>query len=215
MPIIGADLVLAGNPRFRIFSTISIGYGSVDRSDSSTDTSTSTSRLALVDRVLSAVRAPSAPYPPATYSEILAPACTGGRSGSLLLTQPDAACTVNGVASRSCNGPFCPKSVMRTTTRSGLSILNESASSPERSSVPGGSASTRRCARDQSAGDRRITLEIDCGAAFSGVEVLEQTTPMWIRNAAGKRSPVAQRIAGRRLDLGDLGTEVDEQLGEI
>src|SRR3979490_48588 len=147
MPIIGPDLVLAGNPRFRIFSTISIGYGSVDRSDSSTDTSTSTSRLALVDRVLSAVRAPSAPYPPATYSEILAPACTGGRSGSLLLTQPDAACTVNGVASRSRNGPFCPKSVMRTTTRSGLSILNESASSPERSSVPGGSASTRRCAR--------------------------------------------------------------------
>ena len=58
MPIIGADLVEVGNPRLRIFSAISIGYGSVDSSDSNTETSTSMNRS---DVVLNAVSPASAP----------------------------------------------------------------------------------------------------------------------------------------------------------
>jgi hypothetical protein len=63
-----------------------------------------------------------------------------------VLIQPDAACMVSGVATRSRSGPKWPKSEIRTTTRPGRSASKTRAPSPKRSSVPGPRASTSTCA---------------------------------------------------------------------
>jgi hypothetical protein len=54
--------------------------------------------------------------------------------------------------------------------------------------------------------------EVQCGAALSGVEILEQAAAQGVRSTAGKGPPAAQRVSRGRLDLDDLGTEVDEKL---
>jgi hypothetical protein len=64
--------------------------------------------------------------------------------------------------------------------------------------------------RDQFACDSHIGLKIQCGATLSSIQVLEQSRSIGIRLATGKWPPPAQRISRRRLDLGDVGTEVDE-----
>ncbi len=68
---------------------------------------------------------------------------------------------------------------------------------------------------DQITHRRHVGIEIDCCPAFSGVEVLEQPGPVGVLDTTGKRAPSTQRVAGRRLDLGDLGAQVDEQLRAV
>ena len=170
MPIIGAGLrVLAGMPRFFIFSASNIGYGSVDSSDSSTDTSTSTTPVVSAAASQCGQRRRVRRNRPRRTRRSVAPACTGGRSGSLLLTQPEAACTVKGVASRSRNGPFCPKSEMRTTTRSGLSAASASVPRPDpiQRSRPHAVDQQVAPARSGACSAARVAVEIDCRAALS------------------------------------------------
>src|ERR1700744_5862907 len=114
-PNMGADRTLLGRPRLRIRLAISIGYGNVDSSDSNSETSTTRTRPAGCSR--SAVNAPNAPYAPATYSAMRPPTCTGGRSGSRALTQPDTACTVMGLAGGWRPGPGCPQGEILSSTR--------------------------------------------------------------------------------------------------
>jgi hypothetical protein len=60
--------------------------------------------------------------------------------------------------------------------------------------------------RDQLARVRQV------GAALTGVEVLEQAAALRVGHAVRERAPVPQRIPGRRLDLDDVGAEVDKKL---
>ena len=68
--------------------------------------------------------------------------------------------------------------------------------------------------RDELAGGRQVVRpgQIEGGAALAGVEVVEQAGTLGVGYSPGKRAPSAQRIPGGRLDLGDLGAEVDEKL---
>src|SRR5882757_6147538 len=60
-----------------------------------------------------------------------------------------------------------------------------------------------------------VAVELQCGAALSGIQVLEQSRSIGIGYAAGEWAPPAQRISRRRLDLGHVGTEVDEELRAV
>lgn len=53
---------------------------------------------------------------------------------------------------------------------------------------------------DQLTGRRHVALtrEVEHRALFAGVEVLEQTRPIGIRNATGKRAPAPQRVSVMR-----------------
>ena len=153
---------------------------------------------------------------PATYSEIRAPACTGGRSGSRVFTQPDAAWTVSDVDWRS--RAVRPVRNRRSARRRGSGIdqpqrvLAESQRAP---AFPAAVSTNRSACAIRSPAALRVALEIDCRAALSGVQILEETRLVRVWYPAGKRPPEPQRIARGRLDLADVGAEIDEQLRAV
>ena len=137
-----------------------------------------------------------------------APTCTGGRSGSLALTQPDAACRVSDVA-----WPVTPRPCL-TEARNAeqhqvwVEPLQGVDVEPPAVQRPGREILHQHVRpRDQLAGVRASVAP-----RLPALRYSNKPAALRVGDAAGERTPAAQRVSGGRLDLGDLGTEVDEKL---
>ncbi len=217
MPITGPAFVLGGKPRLRIFSAISIGYGSVDSSDSSTDTSTSTMPFVLAD---SGSQRRERTQRGVTARDVLGDPRPGlhRRPAGIAVVDP----ARRRLHRQRRGDAVTERSVlteireMRTTTSPGRSACSVAASSPNPSSAPGGIPSTSSCDGAIRSRTREISPSRSIVAPrFPALRYSNRPERLLVGNAAGKRPPAAQRISGRRLDLGDVGTEVDEQLRAV